>query len=76
MRVLVERHKDRLIEYSMTCYNCGSELAVTKKDITTGQYNEPMIKCPVCHYYNDWNPRKLKPLETNEIDEENTQKMG
>jgi hypothetical protein len=61
MRIIKERHKT-LTEYLLVCCNCGSELGVTEKDCSAGLYNEPVIKCPVCKTYNDFNSKTLQVI--------------
>lgn len=63
MRVIKEKHDDTPKEYLLVCWKCHSELAVTAKDTFAGQYNEPIVKCPVCGSYNDFNKDKMQVIE-------------
>lgn len=53
MRILKEPDV-KTKEYKAVCWNCNAELAVTSKDTQAGQYNEPVVVCPYCHAYIDF----------------------
>lgn len=53
MKVIKEGKLHIEVPKQITCRDCESVLEYTKQDITTGQYNEPIIICPVCGGYID-----------------------
>ena len=59
MRIL-RQETPKIREYKITCWHCKSELAVTRKDTLCGQWNEPVVECPVCSHYIDWNESEME----------------
>lgn len=59
MRVIEEKHNNRLKEYLLVCCNCGSKLGVTVKDTKAGQYNEQIVECPICGTYNNYDEKNM-----------------
>ena len=44
-------------------------MAVTGKDTICGQYNEPIVECPICKAYNDYNKSEMEFIGF--VDEDN-----